>query len=160
MSIDEFEAGFKNIKQNNHLQTSFTAGNAMRPRQRMRTLRTNRREGKGFLKIRPDFAFTPLILAPGALQPGDPWQQGSFLAPFSPPGGARKKPSLAHKNILSDTTPGPDMMEISIPLMNSDADRPMRGASSRTKNAPTTKAAGAFLGKTRHKEKAHIIFRQ
>ncbi|MFP5302984.1 hypothetical protein R2R70_17395, partial [Cobetia sp. SIMBA_158] len=32
-----------------HLQTSFTAGNAMRPRQRMRTLRTNRREGKGFL---------------------------------------------------------------------------------------------------------------
>ncbi|WP_209443827.1 hypothetical protein, partial [Cobetia amphilecti] len=45
-----FEADFKNIKQNNHLQTSSTAGNAMRPRQRMRTLRTNRREGKGFLK--------------------------------------------------------------------------------------------------------------
>ncbi|MFE8878015.1 hypothetical protein, partial [Cobetia amphilecti] len=50
LSIDEFEADFKNIKQNNHLQTSFTAGNAMRPRQRMRTLRTNRREGKGFFK--------------------------------------------------------------------------------------------------------------
>ncbi|NUJ57419.1 hypothetical protein HUS67_13980 [Cobetia marina] len=45
-----FEACFKNIKQNNYLQTSFTAGNAMRPRQRMRTLRTNRREGKGFFK--------------------------------------------------------------------------------------------------------------
>ncbi|MDH2423749.1 hypothetical protein QD227_19385, partial [Cobetia litoralis] len=66
-------------------------------RQRMRTLRTNRREGKGFLKIRPDFAFTPLILAPGALQPADLWQQGSFLAPFSSPGGARKKHGLAHK---------------------------------------------------------------
>ncbi|WP_156961964.1 hypothetical protein [Cobetia amphilecti] len=91
MSIDEFEADFKNTKQNNHLQTSFTAGNAMRPRQRMSTLRTNHREGKGFLKIRPDFAFTPLILAPGALQPADLWQQGSFLAPFSSPGGARKK---------------------------------------------------------------------
>jgi len=50
LSIDDFEADFKNIKQNNHLQTSFTAGNAMRPRQRMRTLRTNRREGKGFLE--------------------------------------------------------------------------------------------------------------
>ncbi|WP_209443832.1 hypothetical protein, partial [Cobetia amphilecti] len=47
------EADFKNIKQNNHLQTSFTAGNAMRPRQRMRTLRTNRREGKGFLAAMP-----------------------------------------------------------------------------------------------------------
>ncbi|MDI4662665.1 hypothetical protein, partial [Cobetia sp. BMC6] len=69
------EANFKNIKQNNHLQTSFTAGNAMRPRQRMRTLRTNRREGKGFLKIRSDFVFTPLVLAPGALQPGDLWQK-------------------------------------------------------------------------------------
>ncbi|WP_324690833.1 hypothetical protein U0O11_16940 [Cobetia sp. D5] len=91
MSTDDIEADLKNIKQNNHLQTSFTAGNAMRPRQRMRTLRTNRREGKGFLKIRPDFAFTPLILAPGALQPADLWQQGSFLAPFSSPGGARKK---------------------------------------------------------------------
>ncbi|MEP4556472.1 hypothetical protein, partial [Cobetia amphilecti] len=50
LSIDDIEVDFKNIKQNNHLQTSFTAGNAMRPRQRMRTLRTNRREGKGFFK--------------------------------------------------------------------------------------------------------------
>ncbi|UTV85689.1 hypothetical protein KDX00_10730 [Cobetia amphilecti] len=71
MSIDDVEANFKNINQNNHLQTSFTAGNAMRPRQRMRTLRTNRREGKGFLKIMPDLTFTPQILAPEALQPAD-----------------------------------------------------------------------------------------
>ncbi|WP_218015073.1 hypothetical protein, partial [Cobetia sp. 5-25-4-2] len=48
LSIDDLEADFKNIKQNNHLQTSFTAGNAMRPRQRMRTLRTILAEGKGF----------------------------------------------------------------------------------------------------------------
>ncbi|MBU3007145.1 hypothetical protein, partial [Cobetia amphilecti] len=46
--IDDVEADFKNTKQNNHLQTSFTAGNAMRPRQRMRTLRRNRFDGKGF----------------------------------------------------------------------------------------------------------------
>jgi len=44
------EADFKNLKQNNYLQTSFTAGDAMRPRQRMRTLRTNWRKGKGFLE--------------------------------------------------------------------------------------------------------------
>jgi hypothetical protein len=48
-----FEADFKNLKQNNHLQTSFTAGNAMRPRQRMRTLRRNRLDGKGFLARYP-----------------------------------------------------------------------------------------------------------
>ncbi|WP_404983279.1 hypothetical protein [Cobetia marina] len=50
MSIDDLEADFKNIKQNNHLQTFFTAGNAMRPRQRMRTLRIHLCKCKRFLQ--------------------------------------------------------------------------------------------------------------
>jgi len=44
------EANFKNLMQNNHLQTSFTAGDALRPRQRMRTLRTGPLQCKAFLK--------------------------------------------------------------------------------------------------------------
>ncbi|MDH2296448.1 hypothetical protein, partial [Cobetia sp. 1AS1] len=59
----------------------------------------------------------------------------------------QKNPVLRIKNIPNDTTPGPDMTEMSICLTLLDADRCMRGASNHTKTPQQQKLQGRCLVK-------------